>query len=231
MLLPLQQIEMTRYYRDGGHWRKWAIATPFFQDSDAAKAKVGWQPVIEWRGHGGSYEKPLEDAWNFMPEIHDSGRPKFCPMPNTDEFRQAYREPLHRFVDACEQFYDAVECLSSLMSKKGPFDLSRIEQQHLNNLNRLAECVTTTFRIPLRRREMCETRSAAGLLACFALMFLLDIAENRKVGQCKKCDKWFVCSGQKALYCTDRCQAAAEKFRQREGYREKKSKMFLETWE
>ena len=63
--------------------------------------------------------------------------------------------------------------------------------------------------------DLDDTRTSAGLLASYALMFLWDRKAGRRCLQCAHCNHYFVSNARQARYCTPRCRNTTHSQRHR----------------
>lgn len=177
----------------------------------------GWPApyaVVEKLGAPDVEFQKLGDAvTRFFPGVRPRDAEKHAyPLPLTDDFWHAYGEPLEDFLRGALALWDAVSLMAS-----SKYQAAKGRQR----LNVLTEGVR-----PVLQRDT-DGSPALGwespsLLASFAMMFLLDVANAKTVRQCAAdCPVVFVADAYQALYCSETCQNRAQKQRYRERAKER----------
>jgi hypothetical protein len=218
------------HFRDGGRWCSGNnIGDPLTGSTSkladaAARSEVRNRPepganwldrsshVYEWR--------PLETIREFFPSLSRRvGKAPFNPpRPNQHSFWAEYGEPAQQFMLWCRLFTRAVEHLSRWEADPKADDLAWETialDRAFRTLSGLAQSAAPAFRFNRGRNILDEARDSAGLLGSYALMFLWDLMEGRRVLSCQTCGRYFVSNDRRALYCRVSCRNTAQSRRSR----------------
>jgi hypothetical protein len=218
------------HFRDGGKWcSENDIGTPIDGDSARladAKAQKELRkrpgPGVNWldRSSHVHEHKPLETIKDFFPYLSGKDRdtPFTPPCPNEPGFWAEYGEPVQQFTLWCRLFTRAVEHLSRWEADLKANDLAWetiAVDRAFRTLSGLAQSAAPAFRFNRGRNALEEARDSAGLLGSYALMFLWDLMEGRRVMSCQNCGRYFVSNDHRALYCRVSCRNTAQSRRSR----------------
>jgi hypothetical protein len=222
-LLPILCTEITfqrsdrahpwgRYLRGGNIWWPelsdkdgifWADSFQFDKSyQPEIKPGVGWlDPFM------GRHQKVgIEFLSEFLPVVAGVDPPR----PLEAQFWRVYREPLERFTGAVTIFGWAVQMLSDNPPAVDPrFDYADVVKTAHGVLAFLASTVAPAFDLDPAGHSKRITRSP-GLLASFALMFMLDRLAGRRVRRCAECESWFVSGDSRAKYCRPKCRKTTQ---------------------
>lgn len=167
--------------------------------------------------------EPIEQSWGpFFPDVSPLSKQSHrYPLPLTDEFWNAYGEPVSEFLRAAvvlgaaareaarldgmsdtdleslddysyQRIYEAVESLQSLVAPMAP------------TLDRAAD--DNSLRLHW---------TGPSLLGLFAMMILLDLTSRMKLHSCEECHGLFLSPSPAASYCSDPCRWRYQKRVQR----------------
>ena len=204
----------TQYVRDG---RRWSVElerrSDWFLTPEGTTSRVrkdgGATGSMTWfnfrtRAHE---ELPLNDVRDFFPTIENVGGRFIPPLPLTDEFWRTYGEPVREIGRYCDFFGKSVDYLQQWDKERTPDQQDRNVRRASIFLKDLAQ------NVPLD--DLDDTRTSAGLLASYALMFLWDRTAGRRCLQCERCNHYFVSNAAQAQYCTPRCRNTTHSRRHR----------------
>jgi hypothetical protein len=222
-------IKQVDHFRDGGFWRSlWRMGgstavTPQHAVSAARRlAEQSLKPAVTWFDwYSHAYEeKSLAHAEPFFsPGIFDSASNQAqnfrLPCPNTPEFFKCYVEPVHEIADWCEKFALSVKFMSEWHEGETSTEKATAVEQSYQLLSGLAHSTAPSFQFNRERNKVAEARVSAGLLASYALMFLWDRIDDRRVVQCENCSRHFVSDDLRARYCSGRCRNTSQVRRHR----------------
>jgi hypothetical protein len=155
---------------------------------------------------------PLRNLrYYFMPTRFGAADGFVVPRPFTRVFWSSYGEPAAAIAGYAGQFGTSVDLLSqSVLQIDDPDAIG----YYLFFLSRLAQTVAPSWVWAHDKLE--QQRLSPGLLASYALMFLLDREAKRRALQCKTCMKYFVSDERRARYCSLTCRNTAQSRRYRE---------------
>lgn len=211
------------YHRLGGRWIEYtARDTANGRTPDEVKGSVyqiykeSLRPTVSWFDDCiWSYkELPLERIKAFFRPASEwkSFQP---PRPGSLEFWQVYREPIWLIASWALWFEKRVDN-TSLWAGGAPNALAVASPLNdYSALEQLAASTAPSFQFYAERNRLDEERLSPGLLASFALMFLWDRAEGRRVLHCQNCNAYFVSDEPRAAYCGPKCRNTAQVRRQR----------------
>lgn len=164
--------------------------------------------------------QPLKDLEPFFgANIADQG----VPGPGSPEFWRDYREPIDKFVSYGRRFASDAMCLSHWRDARfaRPSDGLRpdtpgdSEHEAFNVLAALAATTAAEPQLAADRKMIVEERNSPGLLASYALMFLWDRMDGRRIVRCGGCGSHFVSNEIRAGYCSVACRRTASSRRYR----------------
>jgi hypothetical protein len=232
--LPFQKISLRRgrrsqqalqqmiYKRSGGTWRaeqhvlltSWA----FLEDPRLRGRPLGPGYIwYDWETQ--RYEDlvlgQLEDFFEQAIDSSPSRKPKafIPPRPGSEDFWTHYRESLVQVYLSTKRFVDAVDVLAKFDSEAET--IVNVAGSAHYTLSALAEVAAPAFRFSPEHCRVEEVRESPGLLATYALMFMWDRIEQRRILRCQNCDGYFVSNEYRARYCTPTCRNTAQSRRYR----------------
>jgi hypothetical protein len=194
-------------FRVGGHWD--AMGTVWHPS-------LGQRPKLAPHGFtwldpsfGTFDEKPLNELRAFFlpnmrvkPENETFVPPLIMAESQPSmSFRRSYGEPVAEIFNWCVRVAECMETLSKwkrggTVVSPGDWDVKNA----VRTLNGLAQGVAPSFRFDQKKKSLEEPRISPGLLASYALMFLWDQIEGRRVLSCRNCDAYFVSNEIRAAY-------------------------------
>ncbi|MEQ9639615.1 MAG: hypothetical protein RIM84_06270 [Alphaproteobacteria bacterium] len=139
------------------------------------------------------------------------------PAPLSNGFWDAYGEPVRDFVRVARRLREAVAYLETPPSDVGKEvapDPARV-QHGTDVLQALTRTISPTL-YPDGEGHYRQEWLATSLVGALALMFLLDLTEQRQIWTCKACGKLFLSKAYQALYCSSTCRYRVQKRRQRQ---------------
>jgi len=155
-----------------------------------------------------SYEEPLSETWgNFFPDVPQEEKETYLyPLPLSDAFWHLYAEKVEDFLMGAAVLAQAIRYVNSG------------DEYGVLFLNSLVSSASMMLR-PMKGSFTQEWR-APSLLACFAVMALQDLTQQRRLLNCETCNTPFVTEAYQARYCSDRCRHTAQKRRYRQRLKE-----------
>jgi hypothetical protein len=213
-------VSQVVHFRDGGQWRSFKDVETV-QGVSARRAETAARREARLRPKAGvnlldrgshTYQyKPLATIKDFFPHLwREAGAAGFKPpCPGEPESWADYGEPVVQIKIWCRLFARAVERLSEWRPNLTASDLawdSIAVDRAFATLSGLTQSTVPSFRFNRNRNRMEEVRECAGLLGSYALMFLWDCQEGRRVLRCQKCGKYFVSNESRAMYCNISCR-------------------------
>ena len=206
--------QQTQYVRDD---RRWSVQrespSDWFLTPEGTTARVrkdgGAKGSVAWfnfrtRAHD---KLPLDELRDYFQTLEDVGDHFIPPLPLTDAFWSSYGEPVWEIRRYCEFFGKSVDYLKQWNEERSPDQQEGTVRRASMFLKDLAH------NVPLDDLE--DTRTSAGLLASYALMFLWDRTAGRRCLQCAHCNHYFVSDARRARYCTPRCRNTTHSQRHR----------------
>ena len=161
-------------------------------------------------------ECPLEEIRDFFTPLRGPNLDQFTPpCPLSYFFWRCYVEPGASIAYWCSTFALAAEAMSNGRGAERTSAESHRAQAEHEKLSELAGTVAPAFALNTERNTVDEVRVSPGLLASYALMFLWDRMENRRVLRCQNCDAHFISDEARAGYCSQRCRNTAQSRRYR----------------
>lgn len=150
----------------------------------------------------------LDASWKpFFPNVPDAERLTYdYPLPLSDEFWQAYSEPVDVFISTAADLHLALRNLrgreSSTETKSEYRARIRAGQSALNELAYpISACLVANEKGQFRQRWV-----STSLLGSLAMMALLDVAGDGRVLTCPVCLNLFTSKSSKAKYCSRTCR-------------------------
>ena len=208
-------IKRTYYIRDGKRWNlgttqqfEWLSTREATEERLREMVKKA-KGTVTWLNFGtrAHDELPLEELRDFFPKLENAGGGFVPPLPLTDEFWQAYGEPVWEIKKYCHLFGEAVDYMKLWNAKRSADQQDSSVRRASMFLRDLAQ------NVPLD--DLDGTRTSAGLLASYALMFLWDRREGRRCLQCENCARYLVSNETRARYCSPRCRNIVQSRRHR----------------
>ncbi len=208
-------IQRTHYVRDVDRWHldtasqfEWQ-STREATDEHLRNSATKTTGTVTWfnfetRVHDA---RPLDTLRDYFSRRGAASDPVVPPRPLTDEFWHAYDEPVWEIGRYCHLFGQAVDYLTQWN------DALPSDQQ--DPTVRRASMVLEDLARNVALNDVDNTRTSAGLLASYALMFLWDRTEGRRCLQCEHCNHYFVSNARQARYCTPRCRNVTQSRRHR----------------
>lgn len=146
------------------------------------------------------------EVWRFFPAVpQDAAETYQYPLPPSERFWREYGEPLDDFLRAALRFRRAVELLQHTKTRtQGLMLLHLLVGPVRLGLDYVAAEYQLRWRCP-------------SLLASFAMMLIQDLAQQRRVRQCKACGRVFVADAYQAVYCSLTCRYREHKRSYRRG--------------
>ncbi len=209
-------IKRTHYVRDGDRWHlettsqfDW-LSTPQETEDRLRERVTETHGTVNWFNFGSrAYDElPIEKLRHYFPLTEGVGDTLIPPLPLSDEFWRLYREPVREIRRYCYHFGRAVDYLRRWN------DEVSTDKQHPNV--KRASMLLRDLAQNVVLNDFDDTRTSAGLLASYALMFLWDRMEGRRCLQCDACDHYFVSNDRRARYCSPRCRTRTQSRRHRE---------------
>ena len=220
-----QALRQTTYQRSGGIWRaeEHVLLTPwaFLEDSRLRIRPFG--PGYIWydwetQRYDDLVLAQLEDFFEQPIDSSPSRKAKTFvpPRPGSEEFWTHYRESLVQIYVNIRRFVEAVGVLAKFDSNAAPDaqTIATASSAHYT-LGALAEIAAPAFRFSPEQGRVEEVRESPGLLSTYALMFMWDRIERRRILRCQNCDGYFVSNEYRARYCTPTCRNTAQSRRYR----------------
>ena len=208
-------IRRTHYIRDGALWRReTALQFDWVSSREATEERLRdrarkTESTLTWFNFGtrAHDERPLEDVREFFPTLEGTAADFIPPLPLTDEFWQSYGEPVSEITAHCRLFRKAVDYMKQWNPDRST--------GHQDPSVRAASMLLRDLAQNVPLDDLDDTRTASGLLASYALMFLWDRAERRRCLQCEKCNRYFVSNDIRARYCSPSCRNRVQSRRHR----------------
>jgi hypothetical protein len=207
---PWKQWSQKRFYQFGGSWGE---TTNNLRQFGAVQPMQQPPGALLWRWESRIYQKqPVDALARYFPESRASGRNFPYPVPDSDQFRDLYAEPVSEFVMACVRFREAAEIVSRHLGGVSPLiEDMRVEPEFAVNeamalLGSLEAGIGPLHRLDVGR--LVVRTAAVSLLSSFARMVFIDLARGRRIIRCgrKACDRIFVSDEPRARYCTPSCR-------------------------
>jgi hypothetical protein len=220
-----QALKQTIYKRSGGSWRaEELVLLTTWATSEDPRLRV--RPLgpgyiwFDWQTQ--RYEdlvlEQLEDFFDQPIDSSPSRKPMafIPPRPGTAEFWTHYRESHIQVYLSTQRFMEAVDALAKFDGEADPGapTIADAGAAHYT-LSALAEIAAPAFRFSPEIGRVEEVRESPGLLATYALMFMWDRIERRRILRCQNCDCYFVSNEHRARYCTPTCRNTAQSRRYR----------------
>ena len=230
-LWPNQRI----YLRTNTGWsasikQQIGVGSPVLTDQPERKGEIiTEESVSEQYSHSGvliqdlksfdiRYES-LSQTWGaFFPHIPIEERETYqYPVPLSEDFWQLYAESIADFLQGAQTLFEA---LTYLTSRESLDDTSENDLRRGRDILHALVAPVGLALYPTDQGVLRQQWVAPSLLASFAAMALLDLAEKRLL-RCLHCNALFPSDAYRAAYCSDRCRHTARKRRYRERNTEK----------
>jgi hypothetical protein len=177
------------------------------------------QPNVLLQGltHPSWEREVLGKTWHkFFPTVSRQEAETFrYPLPLSKEFWHLYAEPFEEFLWTVIAFRDAF-----LRLDKSRQDRRRMAEGKAT-LHALLGPVSFTLE-PQSGGQFRQRWAAMSLLSSFSMMAFLDLAGDRRLRVCRKCERPFVSRAWQARYCRRTCRLTAQKRVNRANRRRKK---------
>jgi hypothetical protein len=164
----------------------------------------------------------LSESWaRFFPDVPAEDAETYeYPTPFSNQFWDAYAEPLDAFIEGAVALSSALQGLSHIrpLAKTSDEDKWRV----LRGRNTLHEFAAPA-RMALGLQEdgrMTQEWVTPSLLSSFAMMALMDLASGQPPHRCEACGTVFVSAAYQAKYCSRKCRNTAQMRRYRKKRKE-----------
>ena len=166
----------------------------------------GWEPLGLYTSFLGMGDPRTWDEFTgtYFPAELD-------PTPSvfsSPDVWKVYREPLDAFITFSRRFLQAAVALTEIrvdtLFSGPPGDVSSPEGA-VSYLRTVAQ-EQASFPVSVQRRSVAMRLTSASLFSHLALMLLFDSQSNRRLAQCKTCNRVFASDDPRALYCSPRCR-------------------------
>jgi hypothetical protein len=213
-----RRIKSVQYFRDGGEWKNEESCREFGSATSAEVERLVLKSALKetraewlsWSSHA-YHERDHDYLRDFFPHSWAEGASFAPPKPSTSAFWDSYGEPVWEFRKPCGAFVSAVDAIGHGKGRGSKDQRARA----FAFLRVLAETVAPSFRRNDRTGEVTEERVSPGLLASYALMFLMDLEVGRRCRRCGACGRYFVSNEHRARYCSPTCRNTAQSRRYR----------------
>jgi hypothetical protein len=221
---------------DGITWREYSRSRRFYW---GLKCGARWESLVHFwdpmpqprpyvlttdigvsSAYWGYREEPLSRAWGrFFPHVPAAEAEIYqYPNPQSDDFWRSYGEPIDDFMTGARALRSAVEGLAKVARPATTWQEEADREREISvgwqDLNKLLSAVNPVLQFTDGEKPRLEW-DAPSLLAHFALMVLLDVAEDRRLYRCAACNRIAVAKSREASYCSDTCRERMQKRRSR----------------
>ena len=194
------RIDWSQHFRHGGRWDTHTGSTgqvvleeaDIQEAEDKARHEVEAEPPtttwITWIS-GAQHERPTDELRAYFPRLSAKPCSFIPPQPLTQEFWESYGEPVWEFAECCHFFGQAVDALGHWPGQEVPEDRRPTAERAFAFMRALALAAAPLFTFDATNSTAREERVSAGLLASYALMFLLDCEAGRRCRRCENCSR------------------------------------------
>ena len=199
-------------------------SVPFGNEDDIYEGNVvcpelvseRWRPevLVSPMDNGAHSMRPLGPAWGpFFPRVRPDARShNQYPWPGSERWWGEYAEPVDRFLDAADLFFDALTTLEPGADRHEAWGVRHAGLPTGGQI--LLHGLLQSVRPILFRSsdgDWVGGWRAKSLLSSYAVMAYLDLIDGKRVLACDTCGKPYVSGAYQARYCSDRCRNTALK--------------------
>lgn len=214
-------VHRRHYSRDGGMWSEHNTRMNTTHDGSKEIPAEEPPPEVDWFVWKRNFfePKPISHIREyFLPTPFGAPAEVIkdveIPIPGSEEFWSCYGEPLVELVTWVNRFAETVEYICAWDGKNPTTVGSQVGRAYWAMAG-LAQSAAPWFRFDDETNQLFEDPALTGLLALYAMMFLRDRTNDRRVLRCSNCTKVFVSDEKRAEYCSTTCRNTAQSRRYR----------------